>query len=345
MKKWFVLVLLLVLVMIPGLALAEADLIPTMTSNTNPDGVVSASSTFSSDNEAYMAFDDIISAEKSWIGAPVSWLEYEFSVSKIVNAYSIQPYHYGGVLAYLPGEWTFEGWNGSNWITLDQRQNVSSWVIGEKKVFSFSNDNAYKKYRLNITNLCPSTYNNYVGIYEMEMFGNTPTPTDQIDLTATAGNAQVVLNWDAVANATGYNVKRATTSGGPYTTIATNVSGTTYTDASVTNGTTYYYVVTAIVNGVESGNSNEAPATPQGTVQPPSGNKALLVITMNNQNEKEYDLTMTEINSFVNWYNGCAGGSGNQCYVISKNYNMGPFTSRKEYLAYNKISSFEVMEY
>ncbi|WP_371371432.1 hypothetical protein [Sporomusa aerivorans] len=33
---------------------------------------------------------------------------------------------------------------------------------------------------------------------------------------------------------------------GPYTIIASNVTGTTYADSAVTNGTTYYYVVTAI---------------------------------------------------------------------------------------------------
>ena len=52
------------------------------------------------------------------------------------------------------------------------------------------------------------------------------------------------LNWTAPSGATSYNVKRSTVSGGPYT---TNASPTTanYIDAAVTNGTTYYYVVTA----------------------------------------------------------------------------------------------------
>ncbi|HEV2667638.1 MAG TPA: endo-1,4-beta-xylanase, partial [Blastocatellia bacterium] len=85
-----------------------------------------------------------------------------------------------------------------------------------------------------------------------------PVPTG---LVATAGNAQVQLSWNASTGATGYNVKRATNSGGPYTTIAT-VSTASYTDAAVTNGTTYFYVVSAFNSNGESANSSQVPATP-----------------------------------------------------------------------------------
>ena len=84
-------------------------------------------------------------------------------------------------------------------------------------------------------------------------------------LTATAGNGQVALAWTAAAGATAYNVKRATTNGGPYTLIGT-VAGTSYTDTAVTSGTTYYYVTSATttVNGTvgESPESNQASAMP-----------------------------------------------------------------------------------
>ncbi|WP_371364822.1 hypothetical protein SRRS_53740 [Sporomusa rhizae] len=92
-----------------------------------------------------------------------------------------------------------------------------------------------------------------------------PVPTN---LTVTAGDAKVTLNWNAVTGVTGYNVKRATTAGGPYTTIASNVSGTSYVDSAITNGTTYYYVVTAITANGESGNSNKASATPTAPPDP-----------------------------------------------------------------------------
>ncbi len=94
----------------------------------------------------------------------------------------------------------------------------------------------------------------------------TPTaapsaPVPPLNLTATGGNQQVSLAWTASAGATSYNVKRAATNGGPYTTVA-SPAGTSYTDTAVTNGTPYYYVVTAVNAAGQSGNSNQATATP-----------------------------------------------------------------------------------
>jgi hypothetical protein len=73
------------------------------------------------------------------------------------------------------------------------------------------------------------------------------------------GPQQVQLNWWGTAYATNYLVKRATASGGPYTTIATITTNLlTYTDSTVTNGVTYYYTVSALTPTGESGNGNEA---------------------------------------------------------------------------------------
>ena len=153
------------------------------------------------------------------------------------------------------------------------------------------------------------------------------------------------LIWDAITDATSYTVKRSTTAGGPYTTIATDITETSYTDTGVTNGTTYYYVVTAIVNGSESWSSNEASATPQASTDPnqPTGNKALLVITMVTGERKEYEMTADKINDFVTWYNSKAASS--PTYAIEKDYNKASFTARKDYIAYDQISNFEVNEY
>jgi hypothetical protein len=72
------------------------------------------------------------------------------------------------------------------------------------------------------------------------------------------------LNWTAStsSNVIGYNVYRATASGGPYTKITTSpVAGTTYTDPTVQAGQTYYYVTTAVdTSSNESVYSNQAPA-------------------------------------------------------------------------------------
>jgi hypothetical protein len=75
----------------------------------------------------------------------------------------------------------------------------------------------------------------------------------------------VSLNWKAssTANVAGYNVYRGTASGGPFTKINSSlVLTTSYTDADVEVGETYYYVATAVDSkNSESIYSNVASAT------------------------------------------------------------------------------------
>jgi hypothetical protein len=92
--------------------------------------------------------------------------------------------------------------------------------------------------------------------------GTTPAPAAPTNLGASAGDSQVSLSWTASTGATSYNIKRATTTGGPYTTVKSGNTTTSYTDTGLTNGTKYFYVVTAVNLGGESGSSNEASATP-----------------------------------------------------------------------------------
>lgn len=97
-----------------------------------------------------------------------------------------------------------------------------------------------------------------------------PAPSS---LASTAGNATVALSWSSSSGATGYSVKRATVSGGPYAQIATS-SSTFYNDSAVINGTTYYYVVSA-VNSV-----GESPSSAQTTVRPAAPAAASVTVTV-----------------------------------------------------------------
>lgn len=98
-----------------------------------------------------------------------------------------------------------------------------------------------------------------------------PVPTG---VTATAGMARVFLKWaPSGTTAQGYNVLRATTNGGPYTTIASWTKDTyaEYTDENVTSGTTYYYVIQSVNQSGTSANSTQVSATPVTTTSLPAG--------------------------------------------------------------------------
>jgi fibronectin type 3 domain-containing protein len=87
-------------------------------------------------------------------------------------------------------------------------------------------------------------------------------PAAPTGLAATAGQKQVSLSWNSSAGATSYNVKRSTTSGGPFTNVATGITGTAYLNNGLVNGTTYYFVVSAVNGSGESANSAQVSATP-----------------------------------------------------------------------------------
>ncbi|MDQ3686577.1 MAG: fibronectin type III domain-containing protein [Acidobacteriota bacterium] len=82
-------------------------------------------------------------------------------------------------------------------------------------------------------------------------------------------------------------------SGGAYTTIAEGVTSATYTDMLAINGTTYYYVVSAVNScGQESANSVEASATPQAA--PPSPPASPTNLTASATSTSRIDLAWTD---------------------------------------------------
>src|SRR5271156_829799 len=112
--------------------------------------------------------------------------------------------------------------------------------------------------------------------------GGKTVPAVPGGLLATPGNAQVSLAWTASSGATGYYVKRATVSGGPYSQIALPATNS-YTDSSLTNGTTYYYVVSAFNSDGQSSNSAQASATPTAPATPPNAPTGLQATAGNAQ--------------------------------------------------------------
>ena len=72
------------------------------------------------------------------------------------------------------------------------------------------------------------------------------------------------MYWTPSNGAASFNIYRSTSKGGEgVTPIQTGLTLPTFTDTGLTNGTTYYYQVTAVDSGGESGKSSEVSATPQ----------------------------------------------------------------------------------
>lgn len=109
-----------------------------------------------------------------------------------------------------------------------------------------------------------------ISLYEpaaagQNMYGVVVTPLSPAvpgNLQAASMNGRVILTWNASAGATNYIVRRSGTSGGPYSDLASSPTPG-FTDSSVVNGQTYYYVVAAQGLFGTSGNSAQAIGTPK----------------------------------------------------------------------------------
>jgi hypothetical protein len=107
--------------------------------------------------------------------------------------------------------------------------------------------------------------------FESATPSTTPPPFAPVLTSVTAGNAQITVNWNAVSASpavTSYNIyigtaKGVTKSSGAKTSITADANPTYSATAPVTNGTTYYIVVTAVNSNGESAESVEWWATPE----------------------------------------------------------------------------------
>ena len=111
----------------------------------------------------------------------------------------------------------------------------------------------------------------------------TTLPGTPTNLAASQGSSEgeIDLSWDQTIGGGGltvtYTISRATSSGGSFSAIASNISSgtTTYTDNGLAGSTTFYYKITAVTSAGSSAASSEVNATTQATTGPNPTNELL----------------------------------------------------------------------
>ena len=93
-----------------------------------------------------------------------------------------------------------------------------------------------------------------------------PAPTNFVGVP---GDAKVVLSWDAYPGSTGYRIQRGEVSGVYTTTSSVASDQTSFTDANLSNGITYFYIMHSSTSGQDSYASEEVMVTPNATALVP----------------------------------------------------------------------------
>ena len=127
------------------------------------DSVTASSEDLANYGHAWKAFNqNPVTYWSTPEGTTSAWIAYEYPQARVVSGYTItavDPDEMGLVLYHAPKSWTFEGWNGSDWVILDTQSNIVDWPMEGpglifkdfSKTFTFTNSTAYTKYRLNIS--------------------------------------------------------------------------------------------------------------------------------------------------------------------------------------------------
>ena len=142
-------------------------------------------------------------------------------------------------------------------------------------------------------------------------------PGKPTGVTAVAGNAQVTLSWVApTGTVTSYKLYRSTTSGGQGTTVYKSaLTGSSYTDTGLTNGTTYYYKVAAVNASGTGAQSSEVSGKPVATVTVPTAPTSLAATAGNAQ----VALTWAAVSGASSYsvYRGTTAGGESTTAIVS----------------------------
>jgi fibronectin type 3 domain-containing protein len=184
------------------------------------------------------------------------------------------PVPFGVVVTTAPGQvslqWTYEE-NATSYriyrSTTPGGEGAAALATVTSSSYADSAVTSGTTYYYEITALTGATESARSSEYNANTSGASVPPTPA-GLVATAGNGSVALNWTASTGATSYSIYRGTTSGGEGATPIATTTTNSYANTGLTNGTTYYYKVSATSSAGTSAQSSEVSATP--TTSPPS---------------------------------------------------------------------------
>lgn len=262
------------------------------------------------------------------------WLEIDLGAgnAQIVARYDITSAN--DVPGRDPKDWQLLGSNdATNWTTLDTRSGETFATRFLTKQYTFTNSTAYRYFKLNILSNFSGSAADGIQLAEWALIsqGSGPPPSDTVlpaaptELTATAGDQTVALDWadNTEPDMARYTVYRSTTSGGPFNAIATGVTFSSYSDTTVSNGMTYHYVVTATDTSLnESVNSAEASGTPQAP-PPPDAPTALTATVVSTS---RIDLTWNAANGASSYIVKRSTTSGGPYLTLATNVTATTFS-------------------
>lgn len=159
----------------------------------------------------------------------------------------------------------YEVYRSTSAGSLGTKLDIGAWLATTFDDYGVTNGTTYY-YRVKAvdTSANASAASNQVSaLPKVPDFEPPPTPTDLVGI---AGDAVVHLSWSAVVvgDLAGYNVYRSTSSGTQGAKVnGALLTGTTFEDLTVTNATTYFYVVTAVDTS-----ANESAASAEVSAQP-----------------------------------------------------------------------------
>jgi len=131
---------------------SSASLIPAMTSNTTPSGVVTASSYRNVTYEPWRAFNGDTTLFW-WAGGTAGnpWIQYDFQTNKMVTKYELAKTNIK--------TWELQGWNGASWTTVDSVSLPNDCSVSTSpnytaslvpKSYTVANPGYYSMYRLQV---------------------------------------------------------------------------------------------------------------------------------------------------------------------------------------------------